>query len=228
MYDISPVDAIKDYTEKCGGDGDNTILKLAPPPPPLARELRPSSAVCEKEILSADYATKVTPKHIMRTQLLCCWDDPLGTTQCTRHPCPYRHATDLQKQLPAGTPEQQTDFYEFIPCNFAGMPGGCNFHNTRFKGENWNVPEWRIDPGKPIAAAIAATAEQIYLHATGETVEYVPAYDGNAWELRLCEPCRPQMQREQITAEGVQLDTFMKERIERYIAGCDDDSDSCG
>ena len=141
---ISPVDAIKKYTEECGGDGDKTILKLTPAPPPPPRLVK-----CDRAILSADYATKaISHKHIMRTQLLCCWDDPLRTTQCTRHPCPYRHATDLQKQLPAGTPEQQPDFYEFIPCNFAGMPGGCQFHNTRFKGENWNVPEWRLETQK--------------------------------------------------------------------------------
>ena len=101
------------------------------------------------------------------------------------------------------------------------MRGGCMFHNTRFDRKHWNVPKWQLS-----ATPLALQCEQIYLHAKDETVEYVPTYDGNAWELRLCEPCRPHMQREQIAAEDTQLDdAFMKERTDRYLAGDDDDSD---
>ena len=215
----SPADAIKEYTEDCGGNGDKTILKLAPLPPPDPM-LRPT-VVCRSEIVSPDYATKVAPEHVMRTQLLCCWDDPLGTTQCTRHACPYRHTKDL------GTLEHQYDFYKLIPCNFAGMPGGCRHHKMRFKGKNWTVPVWRTTGSKaknPSSEENPSLNKEV-LYARGETVEYVPVYDGDAWELYQCRPCDPgmtQMQLEQITGEDVR---YMKECVKRYLAGDDDDSD---
>ena len=138
---ISQAAALKEYTEECGGNGDKTISKLEPLPPPDPM-LKPM-VVCKREIISPDYATKVlAPQHIMRTQLLCCWDDPRGTAQCTRGLCPYRHTRAKQETMP---PEQQHNLYEIIPCNFAGMPGGCRLHKTRFKGKDWNVPVWQVE-----------------------------------------------------------------------------------
>ena len=92
------------------------------------------------------------------------------------------------------------------------------------------MPVWQVknQSNKEKPPLAAAAVEQIYLHARDETVEYVPVYDGDAWELYQCRPCDPgatQMQREQITGEYVRLDTYMKERIRRFLAGYDDDSD---
>ena len=217
---FSQAAALKEYTEECGGNGDKTISKLEPLPPPDPI-LKPM-VVCKREIISPDYATKVlAPQHIMRTQLLCCWDDPRGTAQCTRGLCPYRHTRAKQETMP---PEQQHNLYEIIPCNFAGMRGGCRLHKTRFKGKDWNVPVWQVEKSdnkncKPLAAG---AVEQNVLDARDETVEYLPVYDGNMWDLHQCCPCDPgatQMQREQITEEYVREITGL---ARRFLDGYDD------
>ena len=42
---ISPVKALKDYIEECGGDPELTIVHFAPPPPPLAPEVGRRSTI---------------------------------------------------------------------------------------------------------------------------------------------------------------------------------------
>ena len=90
----SPVDAIKLYIEECGGDGDQTILKLTPEPtpPPHAPWFRPSAVVVKTEIRSPNYATQVTPSEIRRTQLMCCWAD-------SRWAVSYTHLTLPTKRI---------------------------------------------------------------------------------------------------------------------------------
>ena len=131
--------------------------------------------------------------------------------------------TAKQETLP---PEQQHDLYEIIPCNFAGMPGGCRLHKTCFKGKDWNVPVWQVEKSNNKNPSLAAGAvEQNVLHARDETVEYLSVYDGNMWDLHQCRPCDPgatQMQREQITGEYVRKITGL---MRRFLDGCDDESD---
>ena len=72
---------------------------------------------------------------------------------------------------------------------------------------------------KPLAAG---AVEQNVLDARDETVEYLPVYDGNMWDLHQCCPCDPgatQMQREQITEEYVREITGL---VRRFLDGYDD------
>ena len=130
---ISQAAALKEYTEECGGNGDKTISKLEPLPGP--DPMPPPMVVCKRDIISPDYATKVlAPQHIMRTQLLCCWDDPRGTAQCTRGLCPYRHTKAKLETLP---PEQQCDLATCMRSFHAtsrACPGGADFTKHASKG----------------------------------------------------------------------------------------------
>ena len=63
---ISPLQDFKDYTDKCGGNGDLTIEHFAvPPPPPVPREedARRTIRGTQRPVLSAPFAT-VIPTNV--------------------------------------------------------------------------------------------------------------------------------------------------------------------
>ena len=72
------IQALKDYIEECGGDPDLTMVHFAPPPPQMAIMGRRCTIKCvTRAIASPTYGTSWIQGGLAKTQLLCCWDDPL-------------------------------------------------------------------------------------------------------------------------------------------------------
>ena len=79
VANLGPIQAVKQYTEECGGDSERTLLHLAPPPPQLETAVGRRRAIkcVTRDIVSSTCATAWHPAHgIVWTTLLCCWDDP--------------------------------------------------------------------------------------------------------------------------------------------------------
>ena len=216
-----PLQALKDYIEECGGNPERAIVHFAPPPPPLApEEARRSTIKCvTRKIASPAFATAWEGNGVAWTTLLCCWDDPIKNIKCIREDCPYRHASQLS-DLPNGGGQ---DFFELIPCTFAGMSEGCKWHNHRLKRNKWVVPPFEVKESIEDAAPTKT-----------EGVEFGPTYDGQKWLLQQCGICttRPvvtQQEQQDKDAAVAQLAAAMRAAVKRYLDGeCIGESDDEG
>ena len=125
-----PLLAYKEYIDKCGGDGEQTILHCVPPP--RTRQCR----MVRRSIKSPSYATA----QGVYLRLLCCWQDPPEST-CQGYGCPCLPINTLLEADPNSPP---TDFHKLVPCTFAGMPGGCVWHKERLVNTQWFVPLFKV------------------------------------------------------------------------------------
>ena len=112
----------------------------------------------------------------------------------------------MLEQLPSGG----QDLFEIMPCNFAGMPGGCKFHNNRFAPQCmciWQVPTCEfvlMEPG-----------EQPPAHTRPEGEETAPTHDGQKWSFNcgICGLCEPLRQ--------AQWAADLENATQRYLDGLD-------
>ena len=198
---ITPVQALKDYIEECGGDPEQAIVHFAPPPPDVPPEFERRSTIKSvlRSISSPTWATSRTPHGICRTRLLCCWEDPIKSTKCARDNCPYRHASDFSTD---------TDMHAVIPCTFAGMLNGCKWHRERLAPNMWIVPPFKLSetdtpPPEPGSA---------------DGVEFVPIYDGHNWQFQT--PRGTRLEMEEISADvSSSLEDLMGISVLNYLNG---------
>ena len=89
-----------------------------------------------------------------------------------------------------------------MPCNFAGMAGGCKYHQCKFVANdlNWIVPLFSLT--KPDSPRIDEQAE-----IPEELPELFPFYNGAEWSLQL---------------EGGGFNKHFEYAVRRFIEGFDD------
>ena len=190
FHATSPIHDFKDYTDECGGNGKMTIENFAAPPPPLPREdgRRPRIKYSvRRNIYSEPFATVIptstTPMvggRKFKVRMLCCFDDKNTCNGCVREHCPFAHATKFAEQYP----EAEADLYAVMPCNFAGMEGGCRYHQCKFIAHDWN---WTVPLFRLTATDSPRNDERAVMP------ELLPFYDGAKWSLRYSapSPCPP-------------------------------------
>ena len=213
---MTPYEALRAYIKQCGGNADRTMVHFAPPPPPLFPEYgRRSTIKCvTRNIASPSYATSWEGNGVVWTELLCCWDDPIQGTKCIRQNCPYRHVSQMLEEHPGGG----QDFFELIPCTFAGMSEGCKWHSNRLGTKKWVVAPFELKessdepaPDKPLV----------------KCAQLRPRYDGKKWILQQCRTCksRPILSRKEIE-EAARVCADIIAATKRFLDGFDTDSDS--
>ena len=120
-YSKEPYEALKAYVKECGGNPVITVWYFAPPPPgPKVRTIREA----RRAITSSPFATRTHENKICWLRMACCWD---GSGSCARkQTCPYEHVSD-------------PGLFQVVPCQFAGMAGGCRYHREEFHSEGWKI-----------------------------------------------------------------------------------------
>jgi len=219
---VSAIDAFMDYTAFCGGDPHQTILKFAPPAPPLSPELGRRSTIkaISRDIASSPYATTWAGHGVAYTRMVCCWDDPNQGTTCIRgNNCPYLHVSTLIQAHP-GAP----DLFELIPCNFAGMstpPGGCKWHRQRYASHGkWVVPPFEMVPeGAP---------PTVHFPPEGVGSEFAPTFDGTEWLLQPCgsssQSPPPAVRLDEVVVDAARLEADIKDATQRFLDGFESDA----
>ena len=209
-----PLHDLKDYTDQCGGNGELTIGHFAASPPPLpqAQDARRTLTCTERKICSVPLATVIptdtTPMvggRKCNVRMLCCWDDKNTCKGCLRKNCPFAHATKFADAYP----EAEADLlYAVMPCNFAGMAGGCKYHQRTFMAHDWNwtVPVFKLT-GRRDSPTTTTDSPRIDDQAV-MMPELFPFYNGTKWSLRL------------------NFNTHFEYAVTRYLDGFDDDSDN--
>ena len=169
-----------------------TIEQFAAPPPLLPREedWRRRTIKCTgRNLYSEPFATVIptdtTPMvggRKCKVRMLCCWDDKntCKGNGCVREPCPLAHATKFAEPYP----EAEADLYAVMPCNFAGMEGGCRYHQCKFIAHDWN---WTVPLFRLTQTDSPRNDERAVMP------ELLPFYDGAKWSLRYSSPspCPP-------------------------------------
>ena len=200
--ETDPLDDLKDYTDQCEGNGQLTMEHFAAPPPPLpcGEDVRRTLKCVERHIWSGPFATVIptdtTPMvggMNYKVRMLCCWDDKRTCKGCIRKNCPFAHATKLAELYPTA----ENDLYTVMPCNFAGMKGGCRYHQCFTAHDwNWTVPVFRLHkPDPPI------------IDEGTVLPEFSPVCNGKKWSLQL---------------DGRGFSEHIEYAVERYLHGCDD------
>ena len=190
-------------TSQCKGDGELTRKHVAAPPPPLLREedgRRTQIHCTERNIYSEPFATVIPTDTTLggskcKVRMLCCWDDKKTCNGCIRENCPFAHATKLAERYP----KTEAHLYTVMPCNFAGMRGGCRYHqcfNANDHDWNWAVPVFLLD--KPDSPRID---EREVLP------ELFPLYDGATWSLQ---------------SDGMDFNDNIEDAVRKFLAGKDD------
>ena len=115
-------------------------------------------------------------------------------------------------------PESKQDFFELLPCQFAGMTcddgDGCAWHRTRYtKKENWIVP--------PLMLTENETRDRL-LPITG--TKFSPAYDGQKWSLQAVAVCSPPGIL-CVSEEDLRFEVAMATAVKIFLDGHDDDGD---
>ena len=133
--------------------------------------------------------------------MLCCWDDKNTYNDfngCIRENCPFAHATKVGEPYP----EAEADLYAAMPCNFAGMAGGCKYHQRKFIAHDWN---WTV----PVFKLTTTTTDSPRIDDQAVMMpELFPFYNGAKWSLRL------------------NFNKHFEYAVRRYLDGFDDDSDN--
>ena len=112
---------------------------------------------------------------------LCCWDDATqGGHGCQRVNCGYNHASIL---LTAGVAEATDDelhaLFKVLPCNMAGMAGGCQIHrDLNFAG--WQIPSFKVSVGH----SQPSDDRRHPVVCPSKEEELVPLYMSGKWVLQ--------------------------------------------
>ena len=200
--ETDPLQDLKDYTNQCEGNGQLTMEHFAASLPLYGEDeaRRTPKRGTERNIYSEPFATVIPTDTTLggskcKVRMLCCWDDKRTCNGCIRENCPFAHATKLAERYP----KTEAHLYTVMPCNFAGMRGGCRYHqcfNANDHDWNWAVPVFLID--KPDSPRID---EQEVLP------ELVPLYDGAKWSLQ---------------SDGMDFKDNIEDAVRKFLAGKDD------
>ena len=122
--------------------------------------------------------------------------------------------------MAVGPPEQ--DFFCMIPCTFAGMAEGCQWHRGRLGQNNWVV--------EPFGLTESSDKHDLGVECD---CELVPALDGRTWykrRINVCEPTKPvelQRRQEEATRDAAILEAAMRDATQIFLEGHDiEDNDS--
>ena len=101
-------------------------------------------------------------------------------SKCIREKCPYLHANELMQKDLGG----EQDFFQIIPCTFAGMCEGCKWHRKRLPADhNFVVPPFELKED--------SEGEEVPCDKGFEGLELMPEYDGTQWSLNPCNVSEP-------------------------------------
>ena len=167
-----------------------------------------------RHIASSKYATTWHKGQLGRINLLCCWDDPLQGSKCIREKCPYLHASELMQKDLGG----EQDFFQIIPCTFAGMCEGCKWHRKRLPADhNFVVPPFELKED--------IEGEEVPCDKGFEGLELMPEYDGTQWSLHPCNVSEPDSLEQKLKHLDEEI-TVWKHDIETavrmFLAGIED------
>ena len=139
---------------------------------------------------------------------------PSQASKCIREGCPYQHASRLLEEHPGGG----QDFFELIPCTFAGMSEGCKWHRNRFGSKKWVAQPFElIEEGMATPAC-----------APPNGAEFAPKFDGQKWLLQQCGICKPcpvvtEKEKREIAGEVARLEADLKDATQRFLDGLNSD-----
>ena len=176
--ETDPLQDLKDYTNQCKGNGQLTMEHFAASLPLYGEDeaRRTPKRGTERNIYSEPFATVIPTDTTLggskcKVRMLCCWDDKKTCKGCVRENCPFAHATKLAERYPT----TEAHLHTVMPCNFAGMRGGCRYHQCFTAHDhdwNWAVPVFLL--AKPDSPRIDERAV---------LPELFPFYDGEKSSL---------------------------------------------
>ena len=193
-----PTQALKKYIALHDGDVQWAMQFFAPPPPPMPEgecwrsmpSRRHRDVKVTRVIVSPFHATceggkgLIVENDIDRgwcgkgwAKMLCCWDDVTQKSACERSDCKYNHVSALlAEEMPWDESFDTQALFILLPCNMAGMPGGCKFHRD-FNCKGWNIPRFElVEPHQLVVDESLPTCcpskedELIPLHIAGKWV----------------------------------------------------------
>ena len=102
----------------------------------------------------------------------------------------------------------EQDFFQIIPCTFAGMCEGCKWHRKRLPADhNFVVPPFELNED--------IEGEEVPCDKGFEGLELMPEYDGTQWSLHPCNvsepvPLKQNHFEEEITAWKADIETAVR------------------